>query len=100
MERTIRDHGQSAEAAPDKPVFKVGDRGIYHVNLWGNGDLNGLVGTVIYVDDTRCPYTVEFDGFYDVANAVTDYRARKHGIEPRQYHGWFCRPENLTKLED
>ena len=33
-------------------------------------------------------------------NAVTDYRARKIGIEPKQYHGWFCRPENLTKLED
>ena len=80
--------------------FKVGDRVIYHANLWGNGDLNGRVGTVIYVDNTRCPYTVEFNGWVDVVNAVTDYRAREHGIEPKQYHGWFCRPENLTKLEE
>ena len=80
--------------------FKVGDRVIYYADTWGNGDLNGRVGTVIYVDNTRCPYTVEFNGWVDVVNAVTDYRAREHGIEPKQYHGWFCRPENLTKLED
>lgn len=80
--------------------LKVGDRVIYYAETWGNGDLNGRVGTVIYVDNTRCPYTVEFSDWVDVINAVTDYRARKNGIEPKQYHGWFCRPENLKKLEE
>lgn len=80
--------------------FKVGDRVMYKAIECGNGDLDGLTGTVIYVDGTRCPYTVEFDDWSDVMNAVTDYRARKYGIEPQPYHGWFCRPENLIKLED
>ena len=80
--------------------FKVGDRVTYQAVSTGNADLNGWRGTVIFVDNTRCPYTVEFDRKYNDQDAVTDYRARQLGIEPKPYHGWFCRPENLTKLED
>ena len=80
--------------------FKVGDRVMYKAVEYGNGDLDGLTGTVIYVDGTRCPYTVEFDNWHDVCNGVTDYRARRHKIAPKQYGGWFCRPENLIKLEE
>lgn len=84
-----------AAVMENKPVFKVGDRVTYYAGEYGNGLLNGKTGTVIYVDGTRWPYTVEFDFVVDVNMAVTDYRARKHGIEPKPFHGWFCRPEHL-----
>lgn len=83
------------EAMTDKPVFKVGDRVTYHATEYGNSLLNGKTGTVIYVDNTRWPYTVEFDFVVDPEMAITDYRARRHNIEPRPFHGWFCRTEHL-----
>lgn len=91
---------QIAEVAKDKPVFKVGDRVTYHTTDCGNGLLNGKTGTVIYVDKTRCPYTVEFDFVVDPEIAITDYRARMHNIEPRPCHGWFCLPEHLEAAND
>ena len=79
-----------------KHQFKVGDRVMYKAVECGNGDLDGLTGTVIYVDGTRCPYTVEFDNWTDPHNGITDHRAKNR----KQYGGWFCRPENLIKLEE
>ena len=79
--------------------FKLGDRVVYHPVNTGNGCLDGLVGTVIYIDNTHCPYTVEFNDFCDVNTAVTDYRVRDRGAEPMPFHGWFCREENLTLIE-
>ena len=38
-----------------------------------------MEGRIIYVDGTRCPYTVQFD--VPIAEGNTDYRARKNGIE-------------------
>lgn len=75
--------------------FKVGDRVVYNAVAAGNTALDGKVGMVIYVDNTRCPYTVEFDDFYDIYSGIPDHRVT--GADP--YHGWFCREENLTLLE-
>lgn len=83
-----------------KHKFKRGDRVIYNAVECGNGCLEGKIGTVIYVDNTRCPYTVEFDDFSDYYLACTDYRARKYGHEPKPFAGWFCREENLTLIQD
>jgi hypothetical protein len=53
-----------------------------------------MVGTVIFVDSRD--YTVEFDQtFYD---AITDYRAREIGIEPKFERGWFCREDHLEEV--
>ena len=74
--------------------FDVGDKVRYLCNGTGNPDLHGMVGTVIFVD-TR-DYTVEFDfPFYD---AITDYRAREIGIEPKFERGWFCREDHLEEV--
>lgn len=79
-----------------KHKFAVGDRVVYHAVESGNGWLDGMVGTVIYVDNTRCPYTVEFED--PIMDGVTDSRAVQLGFEPRPWHGWFCREENLKKV--
>lgn len=83
-----------------KHKFKLGDRVVYRITDGGPGntDLEGRHGRIIYVDklpQSRCPYTVEFDQGY--ADGVTDYRARENKIEPKQWHGWFCREGNLHK---
>lgn len=73
--------------------FKVGDRVVYRANVYGDGWLSGMEGTVIYVDNTCCPYTVEFD--VPLADGVTDNRAITEDFKPRMWHGRFCREENL-----
>lgn len=74
--------------------FEIGDRVRYRCDGTGNPDLHGMVGTVIFVDSRD--YTVEFDQpFYD---AITDYRAREIGIEPKFERGWFCREEHLEEV--
>ena len=77
--------------------FRLGDRVVYNTAETGNGWLNGMEGTVIYVDNTRCPYTVEFD--VPLADGITDSRAARPGFQPRQWHGWFCREDNLTLIK-
>lgn len=75
--------------------FAIGDRVIYNPVRSGNGWLAGEHGTVIYVDDTGTPYTVEFDRqFYE---GVTDFRTRERGYEPKYSCGWCCKEENLIK---
>lgn len=71
--------------------YNIGDKVRYHTDGTGNPDINGWVGTVIYVD-TR-DYTVEFPR--EIYDGVTDYRARDIGIEPKFERGWFCREEHL-----
>ena len=71
--------------------FHVGDRVKYRANGTGNSDLNGMIGTVIYVDSRD--YTVEFGS--EIYDGITDYRAREIGIEPKFERGWFCREEHL-----
>ena len=73
--------------------FKVGDRVVYRAGSYGDGFLNGETGTVIFVDGTRCPYTVEFDR--PIQDGVTDMRAEKFGINPMPLRGRFCAEENL-----
>lgn len=76
-------------------LFKVGDRVIYRPVNTGNGWLAGEHGTVVYIDSTAAPYTVEFDRPF--ADAITDYRLREIGKEPKYSCGWFCKEENLIK---
>jgi hypothetical protein len=71
--------------------YNIGDKVKYHTDGTGNPDIDGWVGTVIYVD-TR-DYTVEFQR--EIYDGVTDYRARDIGIEPKFERGWFCREEHL-----
>ena len=75
--------------------FAVGDRVIYNPKRTGNGWLAGEHGTVIYVDNTPAPYTVEFDERYP--DGVTDERAKSVGHHPKSFHGWFCREGNLQR---
>ena len=79
--------------------FKVGDRVIYNAVESGNTALDGKVGMIIYVDNTRCPYTVNFYNWSDEYNGVHDLRAEKGGIKFPPFSQWFCREENLTLLE-
>lgn len=79
--------------------FKIGDRVAYRAVDSGNTDLDGWVGTVVYVDSTSAPYTVRFDNFY--RDGITDGRCPARGgvRQPASGgHDWFCREENLTPL--
>ena len=79
--------------------FKIGDRVAYRAVDSGNTDLDGWVGTVVYVDSTSAPYTVRFDQFY--RDGITDGRCPTRGgvRQPASGgHDWFCREENLTPL--
>lgn len=73
--------------------FKTGDRVRYQVSPdgCGNADLDGCVGTVVYVDGTACPYTVVLDELY--TESVTEVRT-----ERALYNCWWCRAVNLVKI--
>ena len=70
--------------------FKVGDRVIYHVGSGVGYDmLDGRVGTVIGVDTSNLPYTVEFDE--EFPDAMEDlFFGGKPG------HCWCCADERLS----
>lgn len=70
--------------------FKVGDRVIYHVGSGVGYDmLDGRVGTVIGVDTSNLPYTVEFDE--EFPDAMEDlFFGGKPG------HCWCCANERLS----
>lgn len=74
--------------------FKVVDRVIYHPLRHGNEDLEGWTGTVVYVDDTDCPYTVRFDDTF--MDGLTDRRFSTK--EQDRDRCWFCREENLELM--
>ena len=52
--------------------YKIGDRVIYHPIRNGNEDLEGWTGTVVYVDNTKVPYTIRLDHPY--IDGLTDAR--------------------------
>jgi hypothetical protein len=63
-------------------AFKKGDRVVYHASpRAGRRDLDGYVGTVQSVDDTRAPYKVLFD---------------KKISEPMEGNCWHCSEEHLS----
>lgn len=90
---TCEEKLKRGEIKPAKTKFSIGDLVKYRMSETGNPDLEGLVGTVIYVD-TR-DYTVEFG--HEIHDGITDYRAREIGIEPKFERGWFCREEHLEE---
>lgn len=70
--------------------FKVGDRVIYHVASGVGYDvLDGCVGTVIGVDSSNLPYTVEFDDEFPDAMEDMFFGGEKG-------HCWCCSSERLT----
>lgn len=72
--------------------FKVGDRVVYHPRVFGNADIDGWEGVVIFVDGTHCPYTVRFDAAW--IGGMTEQRVGH--IARNSMRCWFCREENLS----
>lgn len=85
--------------AVKKHKFKVGDRVVYNAVEFGNTDLDGKIGTIVYVDSTAAPYTVSFDDWRDEYNGVHDLRAEKGGAKYPPFTQWFCAEQNLTKIK-
>lgn len=84
-----------------KHKFAVGDRVIYNPVETGNGWLAGEHGTVIYVDNTGTPYTVEFDrNLGDLGgDGITDFRVKDSGYAAKKNQSWWCKEENLIAEE-
>lgn len=76
--------------------FAVGDRVVYHPNVYGNADIDGWVGTIIYIDHTAIPYTVRFD----VAWCGGMSEERVAAKDSNSMRCWYCREENLSLLAD
>ena len=72
--------------------FRVGDRVVYHPRVFGNTDIDGWEGVVIFVDSTHCPYTVRFDEAW--IGGMTEQRVGH--IARNSMRCWFCREENLS----
>ena len=87
---------QKAPVKSSARAFAVGDRVIYHASVYGNTDIDGWEGVVIYVDGTHCPYTVRFEQSWVVGmteERLSDTRASFMRC-------WFCREENLSLVAD
>lgn len=64
---------------------------MYRCDVWsGNADLDGRAGTVIGVDGTRSPYTVEFDK--ELPDAMEDRR-----FGGKKGHCWCCTESHLIE---
>ena len=64
---------------------------MYRCDFWsGNADLDGRAGTVIGVDGTRSPYTVEFDD--ELPDAMEDRR-----FGGKKGHCWCCTESHLIE---
>ncbi|MBR0443662.1 MAG: hypothetical protein IIX15_04910 [Clostridia bacterium] len=72
--------------------FAVGDRVVYRANEYGNSDIDGWEGVVIFVDGTACPYTVRFDEAW--LGGMSEERLGNR--ERNSMRCWFCREENLS----
>lgn len=71
--------------------FQKGDRVVYRCDVWsGNADLDGRAGTVIGVDGTASPYTVEFDK--ELPDAMEDRR-----FGGKKGHCWCCTESHLIE---
>ncbi len=91
---------------PPPPTLHLGDRVRYIIPAggMGNTDLEGCTGTVVYIDTTAIPVTVQLDEPYP--DAVPELRVRDPratDADWRQYrvinNCWFCRAENLMRIE-
>jgi hypothetical protein len=87
---------QKAPAKGTAGAFSVGDRVIYHANVYGNADIDGWIGEVIYVDGTHCPYTVRFEQSW--VGGMTEERLSD--TRESFMRCWFCREENLSPVEE
>lgn len=76
--------------------FAVGDRVIYRANEYGNSDIDGWEGVVIFVDGTACPYTVRFDEAW--LGGMTEERLGNK--EANSGRCWFCKECNLEAVHD
>jgi DNA-binding CsgD family transcriptional regulator/uncharacterized coiled-coil protein SlyX len=76
--------------------FAVGDRVVYHPNTYGNADIDGWVGTIIYIDHTDIPYTVRFDVAWCGGMSEERVAAR----DSTSMRCWYCREENLEAVGD
>ena len=76
--------------------FAVGDRVVYHPNVYGNADIDGWIGTIIYIDHTAIPYTVRFD----VAWCGGMSEERVASKDSNSMRCWYCREENLEAVGD
>lgn len=70
--------------------WRVGDRVVY--SSASASQLNGQKGTVVWTDWTECGVTVCFDR--RLSGMVIEERGGNH-----IRNCWFCRPENLKRLE-
>lgn len=71
-------------------AYHVGDRVVY--SSASSSHLNGQKGTVVWTDWTECGVTVRFDR--RMSGMVIEERGGNH-----IRNCWFCRPENLKRLE-
>ncbi len=78
-----------------KHKYKVGDRVVYRIvdDIYSNADLHGRAGRIIGIDQTRTPYTVEFDEPY--CDAMEDHR-----FGGKKGHCWHCTENHLTLEAD
>lgn len=87
-------------SASTNHLYKVGDRVVYHAVEYGNPDLDGKAGTIIFVDNTSVPYTVLFEDWCDPINGIHDLRADRDGRKYKPFAQWFSTEVNLTKVEE
>lgn len=74
--------------------FSIGDRVVYHPLRYGNVDIDGREGTVIYIDGTECPYTVLFDEPF--AGGLGESRSHLP-TDKTLGRCYFAKAENLSK---
>ena len=91
----MRAHTHRAAIGHAGRRFSVGDRVVYHANVYGNTELDGCTGEIIFIDGTECPYTVRFDEPY--LAGVTEERVGN--VRDNSMRCWFCREENLSLVE-
>lgn len=84
-----------------KENLRVGDRVVYRRSESGigNADLDGKHGEIVYIDRSRVPYTVLFEGDF-VADYYNDLFDRRIDLKGRKGKIWFCQGINLTKEEE
>lgn len=74
--------------------FRIGDRVVYRANEYGNSDIDGWEGVVIFVDGTACPYTVRFDEAW--IGGMTEQRVGN--IAKNSGRCWFAKECNLEAV--
>ena len=75
--------------------YAIGDRVIYRAREFGNTDIDGWEGIVIFVDGTACPYTVRFDEAW--IGGLTELRVGS--LAKNSMRCWFAKECNLEAAE-